>query len=231
MFKRYKFRIYPTKDQEALMTKTFGCVRWIYNWGLEKKTKSYKNGIKLSCIDLCNLLPKLKTLEETRWLSEIGAQYLQMSLRNLDNAYTNFLKKRAKFPKFKTKTNKQSFQISQEVYIKENRLHIRKFSEGIKINLHRKFDGKIKTTTISRNKAGKYFASILVENQDKIPLKPIVEKNLTIGIDMGVKTLAILSDGMTFDNPKFRRNSGKRLKVLQRRMSKKGIKSHNAQKK
>ncbi len=96
MLKAYKYSIIPTKEQEELFSKTFGCVRFVYNWGLALKTESYAKGIKLSCFKTINQMVMLKKQEEYNWLKDIHSQPLQMALRNLDNAYTKFFKKTGK---------------------------------------------------------------------------------------------------------------------------------------
>src|ERR1017187_1531086 len=107
----YKYRLYPTKSQEILLAKTFGCCRFVYNRGLALKTAFYEKEKKgLSVFAITTEMTKWKDQEETKWLSEVNSQALQMSLRFLDAAYTNFFKKRAAFPKFKSKfDNRQSF--------------------------------------------------------------------------------------------------------------------------
>ena len=99
--KAYKYRLYPNNEQKVLLNKHFGCVRFIYNWGLETKTKTYKEiGKSISSIDLSKQLPKLK--QQYEWLDEVNSQSLQGALRNLDNAYTKFFREHKGFPNFKT---------------------------------------------------------------------------------------------------------------------------------
>ena len=193
--KTYKFRIYPNKVQRELIERHFGSVRWVYNWGLEKKIKTYQKDKKhISCFDLINELVKLKRQEDCKWLNEVNSQSLQMALRNLDNAFTNFFRRQNKFPQFKSrKNNKQSFQIPQHYSI-DSKLHIPKIP-NIKIKLSRKIEGKIKTATISKSATGKYHISILVEQNIELPPKPKVAEKTTIGVDFGVRTFATISDG------------------------------------
>jgi len=225
MLKNYKYRIYPNKEQKELFEKHFGCVRWVYNYGLEKKIKTYKNSKqKISCFELIDELPKLK--KENIWLKEVTGQALQMALRNLDNAFTDFFKQKNAFPKFKNKNSNNSFQLPQNVRLQSNLIILPKI-KGVKIVIDRTFQDKIKTTTISKTPTGKYFASILVDNSLDLPEKQKINK--AIGIDVGIKTYATLSTGEKIENPKYLKNSLKRLKVLQRRMSKKvkGSKNRN----
>ena len=228
--KAYKYRIYPNKVQQELLEKHFGCVRFCFNRGLDKKIKAYQQDKKrLSCFDLINELAKLKKEKEFEWLNEVNSQSLQMALRNLDNAFTNFFRKQNKFPNFKSKkSNINSFQIPQHLKLSD-KLDIPKI-KGIKIIQHRKLEGKIKTATVSKTPTGKYYISILVEQDKKLPKKPKIKENTAIGIDLGIKTFATLSDGRKIDNPKYLKNSLKKLRRQQRWLSRK-IKGSNNRKK
>ena len=230
--KGYKYRIYPNKKQQILLGKHFGASRWIFNYGLEQKIKVYqKNKEQLSCFQISNQIPKLKKQETTEWLKEINAQSLQMSLRQLDNAYTNFFRKHSRFPKFKNKKGKQSFNIPQgnKIDWKNKKASFIKIGK-IKIKIDRNFEGKIIKATISKNNINQYFVSYTVEEDIKLPkLKKIKEKT-TIGIDLGLKDFAILSNGKKIKNPKYLKSSEQRLKVLQRRLSKKQKGSQNRKK-
>jgi len=232
MLKTFKYRLYPSKAQAELINKHCGCARFIYNFGLNAKIETYQKEKKsLTCIDIGNLLPDLK--KQNIWLKEVNSQSLQMSLRNLDNAYQKFFREKKGFPKFKSKKdNKQSFQIPQHSNIdfSNNLLFIPKFKKGIKIVLHRKFEGKIKTITISKTCTNKYFASILVDTTDIIPNKTPISENKAIGIDLGIKHFATLSNGIKIENPKHLKKSLTRLKTLQQRLSKKVKGSNNRNK-
>lgn len=230
MFKAFKYRIYPSSEQKELIHKHFGCVRWVYNYALNKKIAEYQTSKKsLSRFDLQKDLPLLKK-NEAPWLSEVIAQSLQSSLENLDKAYTKFFRDKKGFPKFKSKKdNRQSFSVPQNVTVEWDKslLRLPKFKDGVKIVLHRKFEGKIKTTTISKTPTGKYFASILVETNESIPNKKPIDENKAVGIDLGIKTFATLSDGTSIANPKFLRKSLKKLKRLHRSVSRKKKGSEN----
>ncbi len=225
IYKAYKYRIYPNKEQEELISKHIGCSRWIYNYALDKKTKSYQEtGKGLSRFDIQKDLPILKKEETTSWLKEVNSQSLQASLENLDKAYTKFFKEKKGFPKFKSKKdNRQSFSIPQNTLVDFDRncINIPKFKTNIKCSLHRKFHGIIKTSTISKTPTGKYFISILVELNEELPKKKPLSENKAIGIDLGIKTFAVLSNGVEIGNPKHLRKSIKKLKKLQRKVSKK----------
>ena len=220
MLKSFKYRISPTNEQKLLLDKHFGCVRFVYNLALECKQMAYAgNKISLSYNELSAQLTDLK--KECEWLGEVNSQCLQMALRNLDNSFQNFFKGRASFPNFKKKSNKQSFQLPQSVAVdfKNNCIDLPKFKEPIKAILHRKFKGDIKTVTISKTPTNKYFVSILVDNHIELP-KPIKSNN-AVGIDLGIKTFAVCSDGTEYANPKHLRNGMVKLKWMQRQFSKK----------
>ena len=234
IYNTYKYRLYPTKSQEILLAKTFGCCRFVYNRALAIKTSLYKKEKKgISVFQLSKEMVKWKDEEEMKWLKEVNSQALQMSLRFLDVAYTNFFKKRAAFPKFKSKhNNRQSFCNSQNTKISwdSNKVYIPKFRDGIRVILHRKIEGKIKSSTVSKTPSGKYFISILVE-QDKNNLKlPKPKETKTLGIDLGIKNFATFSDGTIIENPKFLSKKLRQLKRQQRKLSRKKKGSNNRNK-
>ncbi|KKM06297.1 hypothetical protein LCGC14_1745360, partial [marine sediment metagenome] len=119
IYRAYKYRIYPSKEQEVLINKHIGSCRWLYNYALEKKTKAYKKDkTRLSRFDLSADIPELKKNQETEWLKEVNAQSLQMSLKNMDEAFTRFFREKKGFPKFKSKHHsRKSFSIPQNVNV------------------------------------------------------------------------------------------------------------------
>ena len=151
-------------------------------------------------------------------------------LLDLDTAYSNFFKGRADFPKFKKKSNRGSFNVPQNVIIENDLLIIPKFKEGIKIKLHRNLVGTVKQATVSFTPTGKYFVSILCDTKEELLPKAPIKENTTIGVDLGIKDFAVTSEGEVIGNPKFLRKSIERLKVLQRRASKKQKGSNNKKK-
>ena len=233
-YRAYKYRLYPNKQQEVLLAKHFGCCRFIYNYALDKKVKAYqKDKTNLSRFDIQADLPKMKKSEEYRWLSEVNSLSLQAALANLDSAFVKFFREKKGFPNFKSKkSSKQSFSIPQNTRVKfdEGRVYIPKFRQGIKTRFHRKFEGLVKTSVITRTSTGKYYISVLVEvdEVDDTP-KPISE-NKAVGIDLGIKTFAVLSDGTEIQNHKYLKRSIKKVKRLQRSLSKKAKSSKNREK-
>lgn len=234
MLKTYVYRIYPNKEQEILITKHFDCTRFIYNWGLEKKITYYEQNKKsLSYFDLAKQLTKLKQEKKYSWLYEVSNPALQQSLRHLDNAFTKFFREKKGFPKFKSKKNaRHSYSLPEKVRInfKQQTIILPKFKKPLKIRVDRIFEGKIKTCTISKTPTNKYFISILVQTNDVLPKKPKIEENTAIGIDLGIKDFAILSTGEKIENQKNLAKLIPRLKVLQKRASRKQKGSNNRKK-
>lgn len=234
-YNAYKYRIYPTESQEILLAKTFGCCRYVYNRSLAIKTALYQKEKKgISVFQLTNDMADWKNNEETAWLKEINSQALQMSLRFLDAAYTNFFKKRTGFPKFHSKfDNRQSFCNPQNTTIdwENGKICFPKFKDGIKAVLHREFEGKIKNSTVSKTPSGKYYISILVETDIENPKCKKPKESKTLGIDLGIKDFATFSDGTVINNPRHFRKKQKALKRAQRKLSrkKKGSKNRNKQ--
>jgi putative transposase len=216
--KSYKFRIYPTKEQESLLSKHFGHCRFVFNRFLNERKEKYLNEkTSLNYYDNARTLTELKKDEEFVWLKEVNSQSLQASIRNLDIAYKNFFNKQNKFPRFKSKYDRQSFKVPQNVSVEEGKLVIPKFKEGIKLNLHRKLEGKPLFATISKSTTGRYYVSITCE----VSYIPFDKTNKSVGIDTGIKDLAILSDGKVYENIRTLKTKLKKLKYEQRQLSKK----------
>ena len=233
MLRAYKYRIYPTDEQKVLFAKTFGCCRFVYNWALNLKIEAYKLEKKSVAYKEVQdrMVNELK--KENQWLTEVNSQALLNSIRNLDTAYKNFFRDThaVGFPHFKSRKNKQSFQCPQHcsVDFKKGTLSIPK-AKDIPAALHRRFKGTVKTVTVSMTPSGKYFASVLVDTDiQELPASP-VQGDTALGIDLGIKSLAVCSDGRTFDNPKNLQHSLDRLALLQKRLSRKQKGSANRNK-
>ena len=220
MLKTFRYRILPTSSQVEFINKHIGSVRFLYNLALETKQMAWVgNRVSLNRYDLQVQLKDLKN--ECEWLKEVNSQSLQVALMNLDAAYLRFFKGQSGFPKFKSKNrNSQSFCMPQNVTIEDNKLIIPKFKEGIDIILSRPIKGVIKQATISRTPTRKYFVSILCETGEQIKSKAKIKENTTVGIDLGIKTFLVSSNGQGFENPKFLRESQSKLKYVQRKYSK-----------
>jgi len=221
VLRTYKYRIFPSEEQQNLIANIFGQVRFVYNLGLETKISAYTGNKKnIDCFDLIKQIKELKDTE-CSWLKESPSQALQMALRNLDNAYTNFFRGRG-FPKFKNKHEKQSFQLPQGVSLSENNKQI--FLPKLKwigIDLHRQFKGEIKTVTVSKTVTNKYFVSILVDNKQELPSKKPITEQTAVGVDLGIKDLVITSDGKKFESKDFFKSAQRQLRVAQRSLSRK----------
>ena len=225
MLKAYKYRIYPTKEQEEYFAKVFGCVRFIYNKMLHDKIEYYKETGKM----LNNTPAQYK--KEYPWLKEVDSLALANAQMNLNKAYKNFFRdKSIGFPKFKKKKARQSYTTNNQngtIYIKDGYIKLPKLKSMVKVKQHRQFHGKIKSCTISKTPTNKYYVSILVEEEE---IKPLPKTDKKVGIDLGIKDFAVTSDGEVFENPKWLRKSEQRIKFLQRSLSRKKKGSKNREK-
>lgn len=223
----YKYRLYPNKEQQILIAKTFGCVRFIYNRMLSDKIKYYEETKQ----KLNNTPAQYK--KEFEWLKEVDSLALANAQMNLQTAYNNFFRSpKNGFPKFKSKKK------DRNSYTTNNQKGIVCFIDGklrlpkvglVKIRQHRKIkeSGVIKSATISQTPNGKYYVSILVEQEDK---KYLPKTNKNVGIDLGIKDFAITSDGQKIENPKYLAKSEKKIAKLQRQLSRKSKGSNNRNK-
>jgi putative transposase len=230
MIQGNKYRIYPNKEQKVLLEKHIGCCRFVYNKLLHiKKTLYEKFRASISEFDLNTHITVLKEIYP--WLKDVNSQSLQQTSKNLNSAYNHFFKDGSGFPKKKSKKNPlQSFQIPQHYRIEGKKIWIPKVG-WIKIKLHRDMmQGNMKTATISRTPTGKYYISIIVENELEYPEKQNFSHATMIGVDVGSITFATLSNGEKIEHPKFLKSSLKRLKCLQKRVSSKIIGSNNRRK-
>jgi putative transposase len=223
-------RLYPTKEQEALLGQTFGCSRWWWNYALNKSIEVYKDtGKGLGQVALNALLPKLKKAEDTLWLANCYSQVLQATTLNLTAAYKNFFDQRAGFPKFKSQQGKQSIQYPQNVKV-EGSVKLPGNIGIVKAKIHRPIEGKVKTVTVSKMPSGKYLASILTEIEGE---NPTVSEGKISGIDLGIKHFAVVTDGTKiskYDNPKHLAKHEKNLKRQQKKLAHKQKGSKSRQK-
>ncbi|MEG5176150.1 RNA-guided endonuclease TnpB family protein [Microcoleus sp. B3-D7] len=214
MYKAYKYRIYPTDEQDVLLAKSFGCWRWFWNYALNLCQETYKNtGKGLSRAYIQGLLPALK--KEYEWLKEPYSQCLQVVALNLSTAYKNFFDKRAMLPKFKAKHGRQSISYPQNVKFDGDYINLPKIGL-VFCRRHRDFEGDIKTVTVSRNPDGKHFVSVLIDDGKEQPELVPVDK--AIGIDVGLTHFAITSDGSKFGNPKYFVKRQRNLKRKQQKL-------------
>jgi len=224
MKKTYEYRIYPTDEQKSLLAKHFGHCRWMYNYALSRKISHYKQTSNtLSRYDIQAEIPVLKKQEDTEWLKEVNSQSLQAVLIHLDTAYNKFFTKSGGFPKFKNRKSKQSFEIPKNLTVDFTKSEVKlpKFTEPIRTVFHRQFEGEIRTCHIKRSNAGNYYVTILVEDGKELPLKPEIRKTTSIGIDVGIKTFAVTSEGEEIVNPRHFVTCQRRLAMVQRSFSRK----------
>ncbi|MDO9535085.1 MAG: RNA-guided endonuclease TnpB family protein [Bacillota bacterium] len=222
--KAFQYRLYPTVEQEKVLTSHFGQARFVYNYFLRQRIDYYATNKgqekqSLNYHDTAKMLTELKQQPDTVWLQESNSQALQQSLRHLDNAYNHFFNHGFKFPNFKKKSRKQSFSVPQNFNIdtKMKQLNIPKLTP-IKIVLHRGMEGTMKNVTVSKAPSGKYFASVLCEIEKDV--KPKKEGKET-GIDLGLKSFLVTSENESIEPPKFLRKSEDKLKHLQQLLSRK----------
>ncbi|MCB1713048.1 MAG: transposase, partial [Candidatus Riesia sp.] len=223
----YKFRLKPTKEQQELLNKHFGSVRFVYNYFLNQRKEEYLNNKKSLTYNIqSGYLTQLKKEIEIEWLKEVNSQTLQYSLKCLEMSYQNFFNKRSQFPRFKSRKSRNSFTIPQNVRNDGKMLYIPKFQEGIKMIMEREIKGKIKKATLSRTPTGKYFVSILTEKEYKTGNKT----GNSVGIDLGLKDFVVLSNGTKIKNHRFLKHYERQLKLHQKHLSRKSKGSNRYEK-
>jgi putative transposase len=215
--KAYKYRMYPTEEQANILARTFGCCRFVYNWALRQRTDAFfQRGERLYYNQLAVLLTKLKKQEEAAWLSEVSSVPLQQSLRHLDTAFRNFFEGRAEYPTFHKKHAGQAATYAANAFTWDGKqLTLAKMDTPLDIHWSRSLPKGCKPTTVTLSKdcAHRYFVSLLVE--EDIKHLPGVKKQ--VGLDLGLKSMLITSDGHTYGNPKFFAKDEKKLAKAQRR--------------
>ena len=203
--KGFKFRLYPTKEQETLIAKTIGCSRFVFNYFLNAWNTVYRTTGKGLSYSMCSRqLPELK--ERYDWLREVDAHALQSSLKDLADSFDRFFKKQNQAPRFKSKRNAvQSYKTNIEkknqcpdVSLSGNKVKLPKLG-WVRFANSRAMDGRILSATIRRMPSGAYFVSLLVE----CTTEAFAQTGSAVGIDVGLATFATLSDGTIYDNPKF----------------------------
>lgn len=232
--KAYKFRIYPNKQQEELIQKTFGCTRYVYNYYLVKRKTAYEERKETLNYNACSAdLTQMK--KATEWLKEVDATALQSSIRDLDEAYQNFFRRvkngeKPGYPHFKSKKdNKKAFKskcVGTNIKVLDKHIQLPKLGL-VECRVSKQVEGRILSATVSQNPSGKYFVSVLCTDVEWQPLDPT---GAIVGIDLGLKEIAITSDGQHIPNPKHLAKSQKKLAKLQRQLSRKPKDSANREK-
>ena len=231
--KAYKYRIYPTNAQMVFFSKTFGCCRFVWNKMLEEKLQAYKKKERIP-----RIIPA-KYKEEFPFLKEVDGLALCNVQLQLEKAFRDHFRNRKQFklPKFKKKRDKQSYTTNNthnsiRVDFEKELLYLPKLRNGVKIELHRAFDGKIKSVTVSRTNDGKYYASVLVETAN--PRNKVVEpKSRACGVDLGLEHFTTVTNDFgsyKVEHPKYLLKAEERLRRLQRSLSRKQKDSKNSEK-
>ena len=223
MLYTYKIKLQPTKLQAVLLNKHLGARRRVYNNLLAFRKQEYiKGSSTMNYASMCRWIKSRKD-SDCWWLKEVNSQSLQQAAKDLDGAYANFFKGRAMFPTFQSKYGSQSFRVPASTRFAGNRFVIPKFAEGIKYLSDREITEVIRVCTISQSTTGEYFATLVVEKE--IPALPKTQR--AVGIDKGIKQLAVCSDRMVVTNPRSTYKWERRIKLLSRRLSKKKKGSNN----
>lgn len=221
--KAYKFRLYPTVEQEIFIAKTIGSSRFVYNHMLNAWNSSFKETGKGLSYGKCSaMLPALKKSDDTSWLREVDSVALQSSIKNLAESFDRFFKKQNLSPTFKSKKNPvQSYttkNTNNNLAIVANKLKLPKLGL-VKFSKSREVNGRILSATIRKNASGKFFVSLLCEEE----ITPLPKTNKSVGIDLGITDFAILSNGQKIDNNKFTSKMEKKLKREQRKLSRRAF--------
>ena len=225
----YKFRIYPNAEQQTLIQKTFGCARFVYNHFLAQRISEYKaTGKAPTRFQQDKTLTVLK--KELLWLKEVDSIPLQAELQNLDSAYQSFFRRVKKgekpgFPHFKSKHDRRkSYKTKQHVtngkptiYLDDSHVRFPKLG-FVKCRVSKEVKGRILSATVSQNPSGKYFVALCCTD---VEIDPLPGTGAVVGLDMGLKSFAITSDGVEYPNHKFLIKSQKKLARLQRQLSRK----------
>lgn len=221
----YKYRFYPTPEQEQILTQTFGCVRFVYNSVLRWRTDAfYQQQLKVCYVEANAQLSRMKKDPELAFLSEVSSVPLQQCLRHQQTAFKNFFEGRAQHPKFKSKRHRQSAEFTRSAFKYRNgKLYLAKSKTPLDIRWSRELPSEPSTVTVSKDSAGRYFVSCLCEFEpSQFPVTPN-----TTGIDLGLNDLFITDKGERVGNPRHTAKYAARLAKAQRRLSKKKLGSAN----
>ena len=228
MIRAYRYKMKPTRSQEAFLVKCFGCARFVYNHALRERMDAYTSDKKsLSFFDQCASLRKLKKQEEYSWLNDVPAMMLNYSLLNLSNAYGHFFKTKSGFPKFKSKKNHKDsvkFEPNSTRYdFIKNKVRIPKLG-WVRICRDRPFDTsavKVNSMTVSRDACGTFWCTVSVDDAAPSEPKAKVTEEAAVGIDVGISDFAVLSNGAKLPNMRFSESEDRRIAVMQRCLARK----------
>jgi putative transposase len=210
-----KQRLYPTPKQEAELAEIFGCVRFVYNWGLKQRTDAYAKGEKTNYA--LNSREHTKLKNQTPWMNEISSVPQQQALRHLQTAFGNFFAKRSRYPTFKKKDGNQSATYTKNGFKQYgDTIHVSKIGV-LKIKWSKDIPENISSLTLSKDKAGRYFVSVKYQEAKK----KLRKTGNNVGIDLGITALATLSDSTTIPNPRYTSKYSSLLTRAQRQLSRK----------
>src|SRR5690554_5026785 len=221
----YKYRFYPTPEQEQLLAKTFGCVRFVYNAVLNYRKEAFKErGEKIGYGAANAELSRMKKVEDTAFLNEVSSVPLQQCLRHQQTAFKNFFEGRARYPRFKSKRHRQSAEFTRSAFrYRDGKLYLAKSKTPLDIRWSRALPSDPTTVTVSKDSAGRYFVSCLCEfDPETLPVTPKI-----VGIDLGLKDLFVTDKGERVGNPRHAAKYAAKLARAQRRLSKKKLGSAN----
>lgn len=225
----YRYRVYPTPEQAAVLARTFGSVRFVYNWALRLRTDAYsQRQDRISYAETSAALTALKREPETAWLNAVSSVPTQQALRHLDRAFRNFFEGRARYPAFHKKHGPQAAEYTASAFrwdADTKALTLAKMEAPLDIRRSRPLPAGTtpSTVTISRDTAGRYFVSLVVE-EEVVRLPPVTAQ---VGLDLGLQDAVVLDSGEKVGNPKFFTKDAKRLAQAQRRLAKKQSGSKN----
>lgn len=224
----FKYRFYPTDAQAAELSRTFGCVRKVYNMALQARTEAWTRQERVNYNATSAMLTAWKKTDELAYLNEVSSVPLQQALRHLQVAFTNFFGKRAKYPRFKSrkKSRKSAEYTTSAFRFRDGKLPLAKMREPLDIVRSRALpEGASPTTvTVSQDAAGRWFVSMLCDDPG---IKPLPATDAAVGIDAGLNHLLTLSTGEKITNPRHERRDRAALAKAQRRMAKKNKGSAN----
>ncbi|HEY7093990.1 MAG TPA: RNA-guided endonuclease TnpB family protein [Ktedonobacterales bacterium] len=226
----YKYRFYPTPEQVTVLARTFGSARFVYNWALRMRTDAYyQRQERVSYADTSAALTLLKREPETAWLNEVSSVPPQQALRHLDRAFRHFFEGRTKYPTFKKKHGRQAAEYTTSAFhwdAANRSLTLARMEESLDIRWSCAFTGDPTTITVTRDPAGRYFVSFLVEEE----IASLPSTDAIIGLDLGVSALVTLSTGEKIINPKHFARSRCQLKTAQKRLARRQQGSKNREK-
>ncbi|MGW4913829.1 RNA-guided endonuclease InsQ/TnpB family protein [Streptomyces sp. NPDC004270] len=227
----FKYRFYPTGEQAAELSRTFGCVRLVYNKALEERTRAwYGEQRRISYVQSSAALTEWKKTEELAFLAEVSSVPLQQALRHLQTAFGNFFARRAKYPRYKSrKKSRASAEYTRSAFKwRDGHLTLARTTEPLGIRWSRPLPkgAEPTTVTVSRDAAGRWFVSLLCEDT----VAPAPATTAVVGLDAGITSLVTLSTGEKIANPKHERRDRARLAKAQREFSRKTKGSANREK-